>query len=120
MDESILNSVKGMLGGNLSGDDTSFDAELIPIINMALNTLVQLGAGPSQGYNITGPDNKWSEFAGSDEMLLALAREYCLIKARLIFDSTSLSGAVVELFKQQATELECRIQYRCDPITTFK
>lgn len=120
MDESILQSIKAMLGGNLTGDDTSFDAEIIPLINMALNTLVQLGAGPSQGYNITGPENKWSEFCGDDEMLLPLAREHAFLKVKIIWDSSTLSGAVIDVFKEQIRELECRIQYRCDPITTFK
>lgn len=120
MDESILTSIKKMLGGNLNGDDTTFDNEIIPIINMALNTLVQLGAGPSQGYNITDVSNTWDEFVGEDEMLLPLAREYCFLKTKILWDNASTPSAVIEVFKEQAKEMECRISYRVDPITTFK
>ena len=114
MDESILNSIKTMLGGNLSGDDAAFDAEIIPLINLALNTLVQIGAGPSAGYNITSADNKWSEFVGSDSMLLALAKEYCFLKVKIIWDNSSMSSAVIEIYKQQIAELESRISYWVD------
>jgi len=119
MDESILNSIKAMMGGNLSGDDTTFDAELLPIINMALNTLVQLGAGPSQGYKVTGSENKWSEFIGDDDML-EMVKEYVLLKTKLLFDNSTVSGSVIEIYKLQIQELEFRIQCRVDPITTFK
>ena len=118
MDESILNSIKKMLGGNLSGDD-SFDNEIIPIINMALNILVQLGAGPSQGFNITGPAEVWSDFVDEDEMLLPLAREYCFLKVKSLWDNSSTPSAVLEIYKEQAKEMECRILYRMDPPTTF-
>lgn len=119
MDESILKSIKEMMGGNLSGDDTSFDPEIIPLINLALATLVQIGAGPSSGYQITGIDNKWSEFS-TDGEVVALAREYCFLKVKIIWDNSSMSGAVTEIFKQQIAELESRISYWVDPGEGFK
>lgn len=121
MDESILQSIEDMLGGDLSTDeDNPFDAELKSLINAALNTLVQIGAGPSQGYNITSRENKWSEFIGDDEMLLNMVKEYCFIKVKLIWDSATLPGAVMDVLKEQAKELEVRISWRVDPKTTFK
>lgn len=119
MDESILESIESMLGGNLSGEDITFDAEILPLVNMALNTLVQIGAGPSQGYNITSRSNVWSEFVGDDEMLLPLVKQYCFLKVKLLWDNTTLAGAVIEVIKEQIKELECRINYRVDPHTTF-
>lgn len=121
MDESILTSIKEMLGGQVyEEDDITFDAEIVPLINAALNTLVQIGCGPSQGYNIKNKNNVWSEFVGDDKMLLNLVKEYCYIKVKLIWDSSTLPGAVMEVLKEQAKELEFRISVRVDPKTTFK
>lgn len=120
MDESILQSIKNMLGGNLSEDEDSFDPEIIPIINLALNTLVQLGAGPSHGYNIISKEDKWSAFVGDNEMLLPLVREYCFLKVKLLWDNSSLAGSVIEIIKEQIREVECRISYIVDPIETFQ
>ena len=109
-----------MLGGNMSGGFDAFDYEIIPLINFALNTLVQIGCGPSQGYNITGPDNVWSEFVGDDAMLLDMVKSYCHIKVKLLWDNTTTPSAVMEIMKEQAKELEVRISWRVDPKTTFK
>ena len=119
MNESILDSIKAMLGGNLLGEDTAFDSELIPLINMALNTLVQIGAGPSQGYNITSKDNVWSEFIGDDAMLLDMVKSYCHIKVKLLWDNSTTPSAVLEVLKEQLKELEVRISWRVDPNNTF-
>lgn len=120
MDESILNTIKSMLGGNMSGGFDAFDYEIIPLINLALNTLVQIGCGPSQGYNITGPDNVWSEFIDDDEMLLNMVKSYCQIKVKLLWDNTTTPSSVIEVLKEQAKELETRISWRVDPSSTFK
>ena len=120
MNESILDTIKAMLGGNLSGENTAFDYELIPLINMALNTLVQIGCGPSQGYMITSSSNVWSEFIGDDVMLLDMVKNYCQIKVKMLWDNTTMSSMVMEALKEQAKELEVRISWRVDPVTTFK
>lgn len=119
MDESILNSIKAMMGGNLSGEDTAFDPEIIPLINLALATLVQIGAGPSDGFYITGADNKWSDFT-QDKEVMVLAREYCFLKVKILWDNTSMSGAVTQIFQDQIAELESRISYWVDPGKGFK
>lgn len=120
MDESILNTIKSMLGGNLSGESDAFNQELIPLINMALNTLVQIGCGPSQGYNIVDASNTWSEFVGDDQMLLNMVKSYCHLKVKLLWDNTTTPSAVMEVMKEQAKELEVRISWRVDPEDTFK
>lgn len=119
MDESILNSVKKMLGGNLTVDDTSFDLEIIPLINLSLATLVQLGAGPSDGYSITGSENLWSEFS-TDKEVVNLAKQYCYLKIKILWDNSTLPGAVIEVYKEQIKEIECRINYWVDPGLGFK
>lgn len=119
MNESILDSIKAMLGGNLAGDDDAFNGEIIPLINMALNTLVQIGCGPAQGYNITSSSNIWSEFVGDDTMLLDLVKNYCLIKVKMLWDNSTMSSMVMEALKEQAKELEVRISWRVDPNNTF-
>lgn len=52
MEESILISIKKMLG--LQEEYTPFDTEIVIFINSALFKLMQLGVGPSTGFEITG------------------------------------------------------------------
>ena len=47
-EESILNSVKKLLG--LEPDYTPFDTDLIMHINSVIMILRQMGVGPSSGY----------------------------------------------------------------------
>ena len=60
MDQSILNTIKKLLG--LAPDYTAFDSEVVVYINSVLMTLNQIGIGPDEGFTITGPDELWTEF----------------------------------------------------------
>lgn len=90
MDDSILNTIKKMLG--LSADYTPFDTDIIVLINSTLMTLTQANVGPSEGYRITGPDNTWNEFL-TNSVMLEPAKEYVYLKVKLIFDPPASSTA---------------------------
>ena len=51
MNDSILSTIKRLLGGNIEGN--YFDDELIIDINSVLSILTQLGVGPKDGFVIT-------------------------------------------------------------------
>jgi len=108
--ESILTSIKKLLG--ITEDYTHFDADLIIHINSVLSTLSQLGAGPSDGFSITGSDETWKDFIGSDPKIQFI-KSYVYLKVKLLFDPP-LSSSVAEATNRQISELEWRIFVQAD------
>lgn len=106
---SILNDVKHMLG--LTPDQTAFDQTLIIHINTQLATLTQLGVGPVNGYEITGPDNQWDEFF--DDVRLNPVKSYIYLQAQLAFDPPA-SGFATAAVERQIKELEYRLNVVVD------
>jgi hypothetical protein len=105
MEESILTSVKKMLGPE--EDYEQFDPDLIIFINSVLSTLNQLGVGPSEGFSIEDKSAKWSDFI-SDDRLLNLVPTYVYLKVRLLFDPPTAS-AVLDSINREADRYEWRI-----------
>ena len=64
MDDSILNSIKKLLG--IEQDYKHFDPDLIMHINSVFVILQQLGVGTPYGFTITGSDETWSKFMPED------------------------------------------------------
>ena len=110
MDESILQSVKKMLG--ILEEQTPFDLEIKILINSALAVLTQLGVGPDEGYAIETGLEPWNEFIG-DSKNLNMVQQYVYLKVKLGWD-TPQNGATVNLLKEEATALESRINYVVD------
>lgn len=107
---SILDSTKKAIG--LFPEDDGFDPDLIMHINSVFFTLNQLGVGPDGGYSITGPDETWEAFLGTDPRLNA-AKSYVYIKVRLLFDPPATSFAISAMEKM-ATEWEWRLNVYVD------
>lgn len=103
--DSILNSIKKLLG--ISAEDTDFDTDVILQINSALAVLTQIGVGPSSGFSITDASSTWSEFISTDKRL-EFVKTYVYLKVKVAFDPP-MSSAVMEAMKQQISELEWRI-----------
>lgn len=103
--ESILNSVKKLLG--IDPSYTHFDIDLIMHINSVFMVLRQLGVGPSNGYNITGKYEIWTDFINDVDQIPAV-KTYVYQKVRLIFDPPS-SSAHMEALKNSIAEFEYRL-----------
>lgn len=103
MDDSILNSVKHMLG---SCDDY-FDSDLITFINGVFSTLMQLGVGPKTGFAISGSSETWSSFT-DNRPELEMVKTYVYTKVRLRFDPPQ-GSSVLQFMQQDASELEWRL-----------
>lgn len=117
MSQSILNSVKKLLG---PGEEyTHFDPDLIININSAIATLTQLGVGPAAGFQITGPDETYEDFLGADDPRLNFVQQYLYLKTRVIFDPPTQSY-VLQAYKDQIAELEWRLNVQVDPGTYFE
>lgn len=106
MGESILNSIKNRLGSDDSYD--AFNPELIGFINSALAHLYELGAGPSEPFNITGVEETWDEFT-NDKYLRARAEDFVWLDVKLKFDPPT-SSFVLKSYEDMRKESEWRIE----------
>jgi len=116
MDETILGSVKRMLG--IQSDYTPFDMELVMHINSVLMILEQLSVG-EPGFSITLEPTEsdstvyvstetWKDYLGSDLVNLQAVKSYVFTKVKLLFDP-SASSTLLESYKKLADELEFRL-----------
>ncbi len=105
MDESILDTIKEMLGVDSEYD--AFDTEIISYINNAFFTLSQLGIGPDKGFFIFDNSAKWSDYVDSESNFKSI-QTYIKIKVQLLFDPPS-SSSVMEAFNKQLEEITWRL-----------
>ena len=106
MDNSILNTVKKILG--LTPEETVFDLDVITHINTAFSTLYQLGVGPSTGFAIEDDTSTWDDFIDGDISIVNACKTYVYLRTRLLFDPPPTSFALQSM-KEQLTEYEWRI-----------
>lgn len=104
MDESILTSVKKLLG--LTEDYTAFDQQLIMHINTVMLTLKQLGVC-DKVYIVKDKSDTWSEFLSSDKDFEAV-KTYVYMKVRTLFDPPTTS-VVADSMNRTIAELEWRL-----------
>lgn len=114
MEDSILDCIKRMLG--IEADYNAFDLEIITHINSALFNLMQLGVGPADGFNITGPTETWADFLGDRKKELIGVKDYVYAYTRRLFDPPSagfLSNALDDMIKELTyrlnTQAECGV-----------
>lgn len=105
MEESILNSIKKLLG--IAAEYTNFDTDIIIHINSVFMILNQLGVGPSEGFRIIDNTAVWNDYITEDDDLDAV-KTYIYLKVKLLFDPP-LNSAVIEANKQLINELEWRL-----------
>lgn len=105
MDESILDSIKKLLG--IYSTDTSFDQDIIIHINSILANLIQMGVGPSEGFYITGNTETWGSFISNDALLIQV-KSYVYLKVKLLFDPPT-NSSMLDSIRQLAAELEWRL-----------
>jgi hypothetical protein len=112
MEESILNTIKKMLGPDDSYE--AFDTEIIVHINTALSTLAQLGVGPRTGFRITGTDETWGDFISDGSVDLEGIKTYIYMKVKMIFDPPA-NSFVMKAMEDSCKELEWRLNVTVDP-----
>ena len=105
MDESILNSVKKILG--IASDYDAFDTDIIIHINSVFSTLNQLGLGPDEGFMIEDDSAVWGDFL-LDDMRLNSVKTYVYLKVRILFDPPT-TGFTLTALQEQIKELEWRL-----------
>ena len=106
MEESILISIKKLLG--ISGEDTSFDLDIIFAINSSLSVLTQIGIGPREGLRVTDVSTTWVSFV-PDEPKWSLVKDYVYMKSRLLFDPPT-NATILQSLKDGIAESEYRLK----------
>ena len=111
MEESILMTIKKMLGGSLVETD-HFDMDIIININSVLMQLGQLGIGPPEGFIIEDEYAIWSEFLLERKDLIAV-QAYIYLKVKQVFDPPT-SSFVLDSVDRQIKELEWRLNVQAE------
>lgn len=111
MNESILMSIKSLLG-NKSTDDTTFDEDLVIFINAAFHDLHLLGVNDDKDpFSITGNYENWNDFMDENELKkLQIVKTYIYFHVKLAFDPPA-SGTLVEAYESQKKRCETYLKY---------
>lgn len=118
MEESILKSIKNLLG--IYGEDTAFDEDVLVNINAVFSTLYQLGVGDDTShYFIENSDATWSEVFSNELELVDFIKLYTYMKVRVVFDPPT-NSSLLEALKNQIQEIEYRILLQADPNNYFE
>lgn len=110
MDESILESVKKLLG--IAENDTSFDPDIIVDINTVFVILWQMGVGPAKPFRITGPNEIWENFI-QNEIELEPVKSFIHLRVAQLFDAPQ-NSIVEQSRKELIDELSWRLYTSAD------
>ena len=113
LSESILISIKKLLG--IDKSYTHFDADIIMHINSVFSILAQMGVGPSNGFSISGSEEKLADFIADSSNTFSLVKSYIHLKVKLLFDPP-LSSAAVDSINRQISEFEWRLFVAADQV----
>lgn len=115
MNESILTSIKQMIGG-LDEENDQFDTDIITHINTTLMSLTQMGVGPSEGFSIKDSTSTWSDFLLNNERKFEAVKTYVYLNVKILFDSASLSSATMDAYNRKMAEYEFRLSVAAESI----
>lgn len=118
LSNSILSSVKKLIG--ISEDDKSFDLDVMMNVNAASSTLYQLGV-LRKPFTVTSKDDTYDDLLpGGSEDVINQIKMYFVYKTKLGFDSSTLSGVMIDVIKEMIRETECRLMMTFNPTDTFE
>ena len=104
IDESVLNSIKKFLG--IIPEDTSFDPELIMLINSVFMAVMQQWHGVDNAFVIHDETDKWSDFLKDDTNYEGL-KTYVGLRVKLTFDPPT-NASVLEAMQREIADWEWR------------
>lgn len=117
MDESILKSIKDLLG--ISESDEAFDQDVLININAIFSTLYQLGVGSKRyNYVVTEADT-WYQVFYDFEDLIGFIKLYTYMKVKIVFDPPT-NSSILDALNNQIKEIEWRITMQADPSKFFE
>lgn len=113
-EESILKTIKKMIGGDADSED--FEVDLLIAINSAISTLYQLGvetpgiAGSS--FTVYSDAETWDDLIG-DYKYIDMIKGYIYQRVRLMFDPPQ-NSFLVNAIQDQIKETEWRLTVAID------
>ena len=110
MEESILTSVKKMLG--ITKEYDAFDMDIVMHINSVFMILYQRGVGTSDAFRITDDSAKWNAFIQEGSKLESV-KSYVYLKVKLLFDPPT-NSAVAEANNRMISDLEWRLNFEVE------
>lgn len=116
--DSILFSVKKLIG--IPEDDETFDLDIMLNINAACSTLLQLGVIQTP-YTVTSKEDTYYDmFPNGPDDVVNQVKMYFVYKTKLGFDSSTLSGTVIDVLKEMIREAEWRLCAAYNPKNLFQ
>ena len=115
MENSILNSVKKMIG--IMPEYTDYDDTIIMHINTILMNLNTMGIGPENYFSISDDTATWDDFITGNSQNLEAIRSYVGIKVRLMFDPPS-NSFVIDALNKHLAEIVYRLYVMADNRTS--
>ena len=112
-EDSILLTIKQLLGGLDPTYESEFDLDIITNINSSLATLTQVGVGPDEGFEIADETTTWADYIGNDKRLNFI-KQFIYLDVKLMFDPPQLSFVGSSL-KEKRDEYLWRINVQVDP-----
>ena len=106
MTDSILTSIKKLLG--IVESDTSFDSELIMLINSALMVIMQEWYGMDHAFRIEDKTATWDDLLGEEEVDYEGIKQYIFLRVKMIFDPPN-NSSVIEAMRKEMEDLEWRM-----------
>jgi len=105
--ESILVSMKKLIGGNVDIQDDSFTTDLVFHINSVISILNQMGVITTD-FKITGNKETWHDYLGTNEQKYQMVKSYMYFKVKMMFDPPS--GSIMQqVINDNIKELEFRL-----------
>lgn len=104
MEESILESVKRNCGYE---SDSEYDKPLITEINTVFVDLFSRCGIVDSVFQITGSDEKWSDFTNNPELFSIPT--YMWMKVKMRFDAESLQSAVSKSYEEFCSQIEFQV-----------
>lgn len=110
MNKSILVDVRSMC--NLEPYDTSFDNQLIPLINTQIMMAHQFGIGPSM-FNITDESAEWVSWLGSEGWDLLAIKTWLGYSVLLAFDPPD-NSTVLKAYQDMIAKIEWMLREKSE------
>ena len=92
--------------------DTSFDTDIIDLINSAFADLNDIGVGPSDGFSIENDQYCWEDFS-EDVRVLSSVKEFVYLTVKLTFDPPTQTSLLTSM-ENKLKKLEWRLNVKCD------
>ena len=110
MEGSILADVRSAC--NLEKNDTSFDNQLIPLINANIMMAHQFGVGPD-AFAITDGSATWEDWLGEHLQSLLAVKTWLGFKTLLAFDPPD-NSTVLKSYEEQIEKMEWMLREKVE------